>query len=151
SGLAAPYWDSSARGTIVGLTRGVTRAHVVRATLEGIAFRTRDVLEAMARDTGRAIRSIKADGGASANPFLMQSLADVLGVEVRVAAVQETTALGAAFMAGLGAGVWRSLPELRGLWREAARYEPSGAAGRDERYREWLRAVERARGWAAET
>jgi glycerol kinase len=148
AGLAAPYWDSYARGTIVGLTRGTTGAHLVRATLEGIAYRTRDVLEAMAQDAGRLIGSIKADGGASDNAFLMQSLADISGVEVRVAATRETTALGAGFMAGLGAGVWSSQEELAALWREAARYVPRGNGEVEKRYREWLRAVERARGWA---
>jgi glycerol kinase len=148
SGLAAPYWDSYARGAIIGLTRGTTRAHLVRATLEGIAYRTRDVLEAMAQDTGRPILSIKADGGASDNVFLMQALADISGVEVHVAATRETTALGAGFMAGLGAGLWGSQDELAALWREAARYVPQGNDEGEQHYREWLRAVERSKGWA---
>jgi glycerol kinase len=147
-GLAAPYWDTYARGAIVGLTRGTTRAHLVRATLEGIAYRTRDVLEAMARDMGHALASIKVDGGASDNPFLMQSLADICGVEVRVAATRETTAPGAAFMAGLGSGLWSSQDELAALWREAARYSPRENDEGEQRYKEWLRAVERAKGWA---
>ncbi len=149
AGLAAPYWDSYARGTIVGITRATTRAHLVRATLEGIAFRTRDVLEAMAKDTGRPISSIKVDGGASANDFLMQALADISGVEVRVAAVRETTALGAAFMAGLGIGLWKDQSETSALWREAASYHPRKDRDVEELYQLWLRAVERARGWAA--
>ena len=148
AGLAAPYWDSYARGTIVGLTRGATRAHIARATLEGIAYRTRDVLEAMAQDTGRTITSIKADGGASDNAFLMQALADISGVEVRVAAMRETTALGAAFMAGLGAGLWSDQAELASLWRESASYSPIPSDETEERYKQWLRAVERAKGWA---
>jgi glycerol kinase len=148
AGLAAPYWDSYARGTIVGLTRGTTRAHIARATLEGIAYRTRDVLEAMAQDTGRAISSIKADGGASDNAFLMQALADISGVEVRVAATRETTALGAAFMAGLGAGLWSDQAELAALWRESANYAPRPDDEIEERYKQWKRAVERAKGWA---
>ena len=148
AGLAAPYWDSYARGTIVGLTRGTTRAHLVRATLEGIAYRTRDVLQAMSQDTGRPMRSIKADGGASDNAFLMQSLADISGVEVRVAATRETTALGAGFMAGFGAEVWSSQDELAALWREAARYSPRAGRDMEESYRDWQRAVERAKGWA---
>lgn len=148
AGLAAPYWDSYARGTILGLTRGSTRAHIVRATLEGIAYRTRDVIDAMARDTGRDVTSIKADGGASANRFLMQFLADVLGVDVRVAAIQETTALGAAFMAGLGAGSWRNLEELASLWREGERYHPCEERDTAALYSRWLQAVERAKGWA---
>jgi glycerol kinase len=148
AGLGAPYWDSYARGAIVGLTRGTTRAHLVRATLEGIAYRTRDVLVAMARDTGHALASIKVDGGASDNPFLMQSLADICGVEVRVAATRETTALGAAFMAGLGIGLWSNQDELAALWREAAQYSPRESEDVEQRYEEWLRAVERAKGWA---
>ncbi len=149
AGLAAPYWDSYARGTIVGLTRGTTRAHIVRAALEGIAYRTRDVLAAMAQDTGHPIRSIKVDGGASANAFLMQSLADISGVEVRVAAVRETTSLGAAFMAGLGIGLWKDQAQLSALWRESASYSPRDDMDVEMRYQQWLRAVERARGWAA--
>ncbi len=149
TGLAAPYWDSYARGAILGLTRGVTRAHVVRAALEGIALNTRDVLDAMARDTGRAIESIKVDGGASANPFLMQALADIAGSAVRVAAVQETTALGAAFMAGIAAGVWPDQAATAALWRQAAAYTPRDRAAADRLYATWGRAVERARGWAA--
>ncbi len=148
AGLAAPYWDSYARGTILGLTRGTTRAHIARATLEGIAYRTRDVLEAMVQDTGRAISSIKADGGASDNAFLMQALADISGVEVRVAATRETTALGAAFMAGLGAGLWSNQAELAALWRESASYSPRPDDEIEERYKQWKRAVERAKGWA---
>ena len=148
AGLAAPYWDSYARGTIVGLTRGTTRAHIVRATLEGIAYRTRDVLAAMAQDTNHPIRSIKVDGGASANAFLMQSLADISGVEVRVAAIRETTSLGAAFMAGLGIGLWKDQVELGALWREAASYSPRRVTDVEMRYQQWLRAVERSRGWA---
>ncbi|HZU11767.1 MAG TPA: glycerol kinase GlpK [Chloroflexota bacterium] len=115
AGLAAPYWDSYARGTIVGLTRGTSRAQIVRAALEGVAFRTRDVVDAMVTDTGRPIPRLKVDGGASANAFLMQFLADILHTEVLVAAEPEATALGAAFMAGLGAGVWRDETQLSTL------------------------------------
>lgn len=148
SGLAAPYWDSYARGTIVGLTRGSSRAHLVRAALEGIAFRTRDVVDAMSRDVRHPVRSIKVDGGASANAFLMQFLADLLGAEVRVSAVQEATALGAAFLAGLGSGLWSTMRETAALWREGRRYAPRGQFDGDTLYRQWLRAVERAREWA---
>ena len=148
AGLAAPYWDSYARGIIVGLTRGTTRAHIARATLEGIAYRTRDVLEAMALDTGKAISSIKADGGASVNAFLMQALADISGAEVRVAATRETTALGAGFMAGLGVGLWSDQAELASLWRESAHYSPRPNDETEGRYKQWQRAVERAKGWA---
>jgi glycerol kinase len=149
TGLAAPYWDSYARGTIVGLTRSTTRAHIVRATLEGIAFRTRDVLQAMEQDTGRHMRSIKVDGGASANAFLMQTLADMSGVEVRVAAMRETTALGAAFLAGLGSGLWHTQSEIAELWRMEASYEPHTSSENEDRYLQWLRVIERAKGWAA--
>ncbi len=149
AGLAAPYWDSYARGMIIGITRGTTRAHLVRATLEGIALRTRDVLEAMAKDTGQPIRSIKVDGGASANGFLMQALADISGVEVHVAAIRETTALGAAFMAGLGSGLWKDQSETSALWRESANFSPRKDRDVELLYQLWLRAVDRARGWAA--
>jgi glycerol kinase len=150
AGLAAPYWDSSARGTLLGLTRGSTRAHIARATLEGVAFRTRDVLEAMAGDLGTPVRSIKVDGGASANRFLMQTLADISGVEVRVSAVQETTSLGVAFLAGLSSGLWSDQAELANVWRASATYTPRSGAGSGyaELYPRWLEAVERARGWS---
>jgi len=149
TGLAAPYWDSYARGTILGLTRGTTRAHLVRATLEGIAFNTRDVLQAMLLDTGQPIRDIKVDGGASTNSFLMQSLADITGVEVHVAAIRETTALGVGFMAGLGIGLWHDQQETTKLWREAATYTPRRERDIESLYQQWLRAVERAKAWAA--
>ena len=147
AGLAAPYWDSSARGTILGLTRGTTRAHLVRATLEGIAFRTRDVLTAMAGDTGKPVTSIKVDGGASANGFLMQALADISGSEVRVSAVRETTSLGVAFLAGLGCGLWQDQSHLTNIWRASAIYTPRPNAGYETRYPRWLEAIERARNW----
>jgi glycerol kinase len=149
TGLAAPYWDSYARGTILGLTRGTTRAHLIRATLEGIAFNTRDVLQAMLLDTGQPIRDIKVDGGASTNSFLMQSLADITGVEVHVAAIRETTALGAGFMAGLGIGLWQDQQETAKLWREAATYMPRRERDIESLYQQWQRAVERAKAWAA--
>lgn len=147
TGLAAPYWDSSARGTLLGLTRGTTRAHIARATLEGIAFRTRDVLEAMAGNTGAPVRSIKVDGGASANRFLMQALADISGVEVCVSAVQETTSLGVAFLAGLSNGLWSDQTELTGLWQASATYTPQSTTSYAELYPRWREAIERARGW----
>ncbi len=148
AGLAAPYWDSSARGTILGLTRGTTRAHLARATLEGIAFRTRDVLEAMARDTGEPVSSIKVDGGASANGFLMQALADISGIEVRVSAVQETTSLGVAFLAGLGCGLWQDQAHLANIWRSSAIYTPRPGSAYDALYPRWQAAIARARDWA---
>lgn len=147
AGLAAPYWDSSARGTILGLTRGTTRAHLVRATLEGIAFRTRDVLTAMAGDTGEPVTSIKVDGGASANGFLMQTLADISGIEVRVSAVRETTSLGVAFLAGLGCDLWQDQSHLTNIWRASAIYTPHPNSAYETLYPRWLEAIGRARGW----
>ena len=149
TGLGAPYWDPYARGLLIGLERGTTRAHLVRATLESIAYQTRDLVEAMSGATA-PLRALRADGGGTANAFLMQLQADVLGVPVEVAAVRETTALGAAFLAGLGVGVWRSTDELAGRRAVAARYEPRMSLDqRDALYAGWKRAVERARGWAA--
>ena len=147
-GLGAPHWDMYARGLLIGLTRGTTRAHVARATLESIAYQSRDLAEAMAR-AGRPVGELKVDGGGTANPFLMQFQADILGVPVEVAAVQETTALGAASLAGVGVGLWRDLADLAGRWRRAERYEPRmNQDQRDSLYAGWLRAVERSRGWA---
>jgi glycerol kinase len=148
TGLGAPHWDMYARGLLIGIERGTTRAHIVRATLESIAYQTRDLIEAM-RGAGQAIDVLRVDGGGTANRFLMQFQADVGGIPVEVAAVQETTALGAAFLAGLATGVWRSSDDLRRRRAVAARYEPRISADeRDTRYAGWLRAVERSRGWA---
>ena len=147
-GLGAPYWDMYARGTIVGLTRGTTAAHLTRAALEAIAFQSRDVLEAMTADAGIAVRELRVDGGAAANDFLCQFQADVLNVAVLRPRVIETTALGAAYLAGLGAGVWRSLGELERRWTLERRFEPRwNEATRASRYDGWRRAVERARAW----
>jgi glycerol kinase len=156
SGLFAPYWDMNARGIIAGLTRYVTRAHIVRATLEAICYQTRDVLEAMRKDAATAsagghdipLTSLKADGGASANDFLMQLQADVLGVPVVRPVVYETTALGAAYAAGLATGVWQDLGELRAKWSEDRVFEPRwDEERRASAYAGWIRAVERSRGW----
>jgi glycerol kinase len=148
-GLGAPHWDMFARGALVGLTRGTTRAHLVRATLESIAYQSRDLAEAM-RQAGQPIDVLKVDGGGTANPFLMQFQADILGVPVEVAAVQETTALGAAYLAGLRTGVWRDVSVLAGRSRVAQRYEPRMSADqRETLYARWLQAVERSKGWAA--
>jgi len=148
TGLGAPHWDPYARGLLIGIERGTTRAHLVRATLESIAFQTRDLVEAM-RAAGQPIDVLRADGGGTANAFLMQLQADLLGIPVEVAAVRETTALGAAFFAGLASGVWRSTDDLARHRAVAARFEPAmGAGERDARYAGWLRAVERSRGWA---
>jgi len=151
TGLGAPHWDSYARGIIVGLTRGTTRAHIARAALESISYQTRDVAEAMARESGIRLRELRADGGAVANRFLMQFQADMLGVPVEVPSITETTALGAAYLAGLSTGFWRSREELDAGWRMARRYEPRmDASERDRLYDRWLQAVDLARGWAGE-
>ena len=148
TGLGAPHWDPYARGLLIGIERGTTRAHLVRATLESIAFQTRDLVEAM-RAAGQPIEVLRVDGGGTANALLMQLQSDLLGLPVEVAAARETTALGAAFLAGLGVGVWASTDELAGHRAIAARFEPAMAGDeRDSRYAGWLRAVERSRGWA---
>ena len=148
TGLGAPHWDPHARGTILGITRGTTRAHIVRATLEAIAFEVRDVLETMP-DDGTGDTPLRVDGGASANDLLCQLQADQLGRAVERPTVVETTGLGAAFLAGLGAGVWDSADDLRETWQLDRSFEP--AADRelaDAAHARWLKAVERARGWA---
>ena len=148
TGLGSPHWDPYARGTIVGLTRGATRAHLARATLEAIAFQTLDVVVAMEAAGAPPLRELRADGGATANGWLMQFQADVLGVPVVVPEVAETTALGAAFLAGVGVGLWTQ-GRVRDLWRERVRYEPRMSGDeRELRCAEWVRAVERSRGWA---
>jgi glycerol kinase len=145
-GLGAPYWDMYARGTIVGLTRGTTSAHLVRAALEAIAYQSRDVLEAMAADAGRPVRALRVDGGAVANDFLCQFQADIIGVPVERPRVIETTALGAAALAGLGAGLWRSLDAVAQRATVERTFTPTMASQeRDRKYEGWRRAVERAR------
>ena len=149
-GLGAPYWDMYARGTIVGLTRGANRAHLVRATLEAIAYQTRDVLQAMQEDSGITLRSLKVDGGAVANDFLMQFQADILGVPVERPRITETTAMGAAFLAGLAVGFWPDREAIAATWQVDRRFTPAlDPARRDALYRGWRRAVERARSWEA--
>ena len=125
AGLGAPHWRPTARGIITGLTRGTTRAHIARATLEGIALQNVDILRAMERDSGRRLTSLKVDGGAAANDLLMQFQSDVLGVEISRPELVETTALGAAFLAGLGVGVWRDKAQIRATWREQRRFAPT--------------------------
>jgi glycerol kinase len=147
-GLGAPWWDPYARGTIVGITRGTTRAHLVRAAVEAMAYQTRDVIDAMA-GTAR-VTSLRVDGGASAMDLLCQLQADLLGVPVRRPVVQETTAMGAAFLAGLGVGVWSSREEAAGAWSLDREFMPGDEEGAERRYAGWRRAVERARGWEAE-
>mgnify|MGYP005837151205 CR=1 FL=1 len=149
-GLGAPYWDAYARGAIVGLTRGTGRAHVVRATLEAIAYQTRDVVSAMVADSGTPLTALRVDGGAVGNRFLMQFQADILGVPVQRPKVTETTALGAAYLAGLAVGYWSSQEEIAQKWAIDATFEPAMSdAQRDELYANWQRAVERAKAWAS--
>src|SRR5262245_24903745 len=150
TGLGSPHWDPYARGTIVGLTRGTSRAHLARAALEAIAYQTVDAVRAQEAASGRTIPSLKADGGAVANTWLMQFQADMLGVPVIVPEVAETTALGAAYLAGIATGQWTA-QQVREMWREAARYEPELAeAERDQLLGRGREAVERARRWARE-
>ena len=147
-GLGAPYWDMYARGTIIGLTRGTTRAHLARATLEAIAYQARDVVEAMGAEADLQVPLLRVDGGGTANAFLMQFQADILGVPIQLAAVAETTALGAAYLAGLAVGLWRDTADIVQRWRAAETYEPSMSTDqRETLYVGWKRAVERARGW----
>jgi glycerol kinase len=148
-GLGAPYWDEAARGTIVGITRGTTRAHITRATLESIAYQTRDVMAAMRQDSGIEPAVLRVDGGACENDFLMQFQADILGIAVERPSVLEATAMGAAALAGLGVGFWRDRSELDARVAPATLFEPVMSEDeRESRYRNWLRAVERSRGWA---
>jgi len=147
-GLFAPHWDMTARGAIVGLTHRATRAHLVRATLEAICFQCREVADAMAADSGRPFESLKVDGGATANDLLMQMQADILGVPVVRPAVRETTALGAAYAAGLAVGAFDSTDQLRRLCRPDRTFEPQWSFDqRESAFHGWRRAVDRARGW----
>ncbi|MBK8183349.1 MAG: glycerol kinase GlpK [Candidatus Competibacteraceae bacterium] len=148
-GLGAPHWDPYARGLLIGLTRGSTQGHIARAVLESIAYQTRDVIEAMQRDSGITLQELRCDGGAAVNSLLMQFQADILGVPVEVPRIVETTALGAAYLAGLAVGFWESRAELAQKWQLAHRYTPQLAdAEREQLFRRWRKAVERAKGWA---
>jgi glycerol kinase len=149
TGLGSPHWDPYARGTIVGLTRGNGRAHLARAALESIAYQTVDAVRAIEATSSEPLRELRADGGAAVNGWLMQFQADVLGVPVVVPEISETTALGAAYLAGVATELWDE-PGTRAMWREAARYEP--AMSEDERealLHEWHRAVDRSRAWVS--
>lgn len=147
-GLGAPYWDSYARGTIVGLTRGAGQAQIVRATLESIAYQTRDVLDAMQADSGLTLPALRVDGGAVVNDFLMQFQADILGVPVQRPGVTETTALGAAYLAGLAVNYWASQDEIQQQWVVEKTFEPQMSADeREKLYAGWQRAVNRAKAW----
>ncbi len=147
-GLGAPYWDPYARGAILGITRGTTAAHIARAAIESIAYQSRDLVEAMQRDAGLPLAELKVDGGAAVNDALMQFQADILGTAVRRPVVAETTALGAAYLAGLAVGYWDSQDEIARNWALDREFTPAmPAAERESRYRTWLRAVERSRNW----
>lgn len=149
TGLGAPYWNQYARGTVVGLTRGVSRAHFVRAAVESLAYQVHDVLEAMEQDSGYVIKTLKADGGASANNFLLQFQADILDAQVDRPGCIETTALGAAYLAGLATGYWKDQEEIRANWQLQRRFRPSmGETDRRSKLKGWKRAVRCALAWA---
>lgn len=144
-GLGAPYWDAAARGTIVGLTRGAGRNHLVRAALEAMAYSTRDVLETMRKDSGLKIRELRIDGGTAANEFLCQFQADILGIPVLRPKTTGTTSLGAAYLAGLAAGFWRDTAEIKRFWTIDKEFAPVMARRQAEAlYRGWKAAVARA-------
>jgi glycerol kinase len=148
SGLFAPYWDERARGAIVGLTRYVNRAHLVRATLESMCYQSRDVAEAVEQDSGKPLPDLRVDGGAVKNNFLMQLQADILGIPVIRPQVQETTALGAAYLAGLAVGYWSDREEMRQNWQVDRTFEPQWSEDqRESGYAQWKKAIERTRGW----
>lgn len=148
-GLGAPYWDPYARGTILGLTRGSSRGHLARATLEAIAFQTLDVIEAMHKDSDLSLETLRVDGGAARNDLLMQIQADILGVPVQRPVINETTALGTAFLAGLAVDLWPSLEALSSLWQQDQQFSPQISEDRRRSlYDQWKRAVKRCRAWA---
>ncbi len=150
-GLGAPHWEPYARGTIVGITRGTTKAHIARAALESMAYQTRDVVESMEKDSGIKLPEFRADGGAVANKWLMQFQSDILGVPVEVPEITETTAQGAAYLAGLATGFWKSKEELAEKWSLAQRYEPQMSdEERNRLYERWKEAVGRSKNWARE-
>ncbi len=149
TGLGAPHWDMYARGAVLGITRGTTREHIIRAALESIAYQSSDVLFAMEEDTGIRLENLRVDGGASANRFLMQFQSDIMGRTVLRPAIAETTALGAAFLAGLAVGVWKDKEEIRATWVAKNRYEPQmEEETRRKLLRKWNKAVEKSRDWA---
>jgi glycerol kinase len=151
AGLGAPHWNQHARGTIVGLTRGSTRAHIARAALQSIAYQTWDLLEAMEADSGIPIRELRVDGGATANNLLMQFQSDILNAKVVRPKITETTALGAACLAGLATGFWSGLEEIGKRWQADKIFEPSMEnAVRSDLLKGWQRAVKAAKAWAEE-
>jgi glycerol kinase len=150
-GLGAPYWDQYARGTLVGMTRGTGRAEIARAALEAAAYQTRDVLKAMESDSGVPLKELRVDGGMVSNNWLMQFQADILGVTVNRPVVAETTALGAAYLAGLAVNYWNGLEDVTNNWAVDRTFKPSMASEeREKLYSGWKRAVERSRDWAKE-
>jgi glycerol kinase len=151
AGLAAPYWDQYARGTMIGITRGTTREHIARATEESIAYQVKDNLDVMVKDSVIPIEVMRADGGAVRDEFLMQFQADILGIPVDVPVITETTALGAAYLAAYGIGEFRDLREIESKWKLYKRYEPKmSSETREKLLRNWHRAVERSRRWIEE-
>ena len=151
TGLGAPHWDQYARGAIVGLTRGVNKYHIIRATLDSLCYQTHDVLRAMEADSGIALASLKVDGGASANNYLMQTQADLIHAPVERPRCVETTAMGAAYLAGLAVGYWESREAVRKNWAIERIFTPEIAAEeREKRLRGWSKAVKCALGWATE-
>jgi len=149
TGLGSPWWDPYARGTIIGITRGTNRGHIARAVIESMALQTRDVVDEMVAATGVSLAELRVDGGASAMDSMLQLQADQLGVTVRRPADQETTALGAAYLAGLAGGVWPSLEAIAAEWQLDASFDPNpDRTAADAQHATWLRAVERSRGWA---
>lgn len=149
TGLGAPYWDQYARGAVLGLTRGADRAHLIRATVESLAYQVHDVIDAMQKDAGVKLSSLRADGGASANDFLMQFQADILDAEVVRPKCIETTALGAAYLAGLATGFWKDAEEIKANWKQEKQFEPSIAAEKRERLlKGWKKAVRCTFAWA---
>jgi len=149
SGLGAPHWDMYARGVIVGLTRGTTKKHLVRAGLEAIAYQCRDVVEAMEQDSGIKIQNLRVDGGAVANDFLMQFQADILDVPVERPVITETTALGAAYLAGLAVNYWKDIDEIARIWRREELFQPQMNPEKKEKlYSGWKKAIQRSRSWA---
>lgn len=151
TGLGAPYWDQYARGTIVGLTRGVNKDHIIRATLESLAYQVNDVLEAMGADSGIALSALKVDGGASANNFLMQTQADISRAPVHRPKCVETTAMGAAYLAGLATGYWENKEDVKQNWAIDRIFHPQiEAEKRQKMLKGWKKAVRYAHGWAKE-
>ena len=148
TGLGAPHWDMYARGTIVGITRGTSRGHIARAALESTAYQTRDAVDAMRSDTGLDIPLLRVDGGGTANDLLMQFQSDMLGIPIERHAVAETTALGAAYLAGLATGFWQNTDEIAANWATDKRFDPSmDPDKRASLHKNWLRAIDRSKNW----